>query len=279
MPDEKKQKAKTVQFATAAEKDKFTNQLIDFVRANRCLWDNEHEDFKNNEKKNELWSDFIRFFYNNSVNMSVNSVKRSLKSLKDGWNRENTKIKSNLSDHGQEINGEEIKVWRYYHALSFLQSSTSAEEEIVVSIDKSYFYDLTAEDGTSANNDVNSDHIPQILSSKNKVVLKRKLSNELKRSSRRMKSLNEQDDTSNLNGRSRGSYNESDDSRLASELNQINRKMDTLIQSSMMKHDEQGNYSFAVSLVDSLKLIKNPKTLMTVKSDILKLISENISET
>lgn len=88
----KKKPATAVKFADEQEHTRFKECLIGFVRNHSLLWDSHNEDYLNNPKKKSTWSAFCEIHYSN---LSVDSVKKSWKSLRDAFRREHGKLTRN----------------------------------------------------------------------------------------------------------------------------------------------------------------------------------------
>lgn len=88
----KKKQATAVKFADEQEHVRFKECLIGFVRNHRLLWDHDNEDYQNNAKKKSTWLAFCETHYSY---LSVDSVKKSWKSLRDAFRREHVKLTRN----------------------------------------------------------------------------------------------------------------------------------------------------------------------------------------
>ncbi|XP_025264131.1 uncharacterized protein LOC112637797 [Camponotus floridanus] len=91
--------------------------IIDFVCKNHCLYDKRDVDFKNINKKKELWkkiSEMLKTLYD--VNMSARAIEKRWSSLRDMFSRENRRQKSPLSDSGYKS----TKEWQLYRNMLFL---------------------------------------------------------------------------------------------------------------------------------------------------------------
>ena len=77
--------ATAVKFKDERENTQFKTNLIEFVKANTLLWDPNDVNYLNNAAKKSVWAAFCKGFYSN---LSVESVKKSWKSLRDSFKRE-----------------------------------------------------------------------------------------------------------------------------------------------------------------------------------------------
>lgn len=90
------------------------DEIINFVRNNKILFDKKSRSYRNNIFKNRLWDELAK-----SLNMEADTVMKRWRYLRDKYGKETKKMEELTRSGAEGI--EMLEMWEHYESLSFLK--------------------------------------------------------------------------------------------------------------------------------------------------------------